>query len=67
MFVQIKIYEEFYHGIVDIANEGCHIRIALYKTLIFSDRFLLKTVPIGRNHIVFLFNTKNTNILKNYI
>jgi hypothetical protein len=26
--VQIKIYQEFYHGIIDIANEGSHVRIA---------------------------------------
>ena len=24
-----KIYQEFYHGIVYIANEGCHIRISV--------------------------------------
>jgi hypothetical protein len=26
--VQIKIYQEFYHGIIDIANEGSHVKIA---------------------------------------
>ena len=25
--VQIKIYREFYHGIIYIANEGRHVRI----------------------------------------
>jgi hypothetical protein len=27
MHVQIKIYREFYHGIIYIANEGCHVKI----------------------------------------
>ena len=26
--VQIKIYQEFYHGIINIANEGCYVRIS---------------------------------------
>ena len=25
--MQIKIYREFYHSIIYIANEGCHVRI----------------------------------------
>jgi len=31
--VRSKIYQEFYHGIVNIANEGCLVRIFS----IFSD------------------------------
>jgi len=27
MHVQIKIYREFYHGIIYIANEGRHVKI----------------------------------------
>jgi hypothetical protein len=29
MHVQIKIYREFFHGIIYIANEGCHVRICV--------------------------------------
>ena len=27
MHVRIKIYQEFYHGVIYIANEGHHVRI----------------------------------------
>jgi hypothetical protein len=30
MHVQIKIYQEFYHGIIYIANEGRHIKKCFY-------------------------------------
>lgn len=33
--VRIKIYREFYHGIIYISNEECHVRIAIIK-LIFK-------------------------------
>lgn len=29
MHVHSKIYQEFYHGFVCTANEGCHIRITI--------------------------------------
>ena len=28
---RIKIYREFYHSIIYIANEGCHVRITFYS------------------------------------
>ena len=31
--VRVKIYREFYHCIIYIANEGCHVRIR-YKEAI---------------------------------
>jgi len=31
MHVRIKIYREFYHGIIYIANEGRHVRIKEYS------------------------------------
>ena len=36
MYVRHKIYQEFYHGIVHIANEGPHIRfngVYIYEEL----------------------------------
>ena len=29
MHVRIKIYREFYHGIIYIANEGHHVKILI--------------------------------------
>ena len=29
MHVQIKIYQEFFHGIIYIANKGCRVRICV--------------------------------------
>ena len=30
MYVQVKIYREFYHSVIYTANECCHVRIYYY-------------------------------------
>lgn len=50
--VLIKIYWEFYHSIVNQANERCHIRIYGY-----TDKWTLRrTIMISLN-CIFLFHT----------
>ena len=49
--VRIKIYHEFYHCIIYIANEGRHVRIIKFDRMTFSfqtDSFIIEAVDLGR-------------------
>ena len=51
MHVRIKIYHEFYHCIIYIANEGRHVRIIKFDRMTFSfqtDSFIIEAVDLGR-------------------
>jgi hypothetical protein len=53
--VQIQIYREFFHGIIYIANEGCHVRIIhIHLQGIFT--------PLYNNrHIVQIYEDQKLN------
>ena len=48
--VPCKIYKDFYHSIIYIANEGCHIRIE-YKFLNLNQHVMGKTYYLVCNQI----------------
>ena len=55
--MRIKIYYEFYHCIMYVANEGCHVRIiphVLYATKQISKNRLLSICPmLGYNVTIY--------------